>query len=406
MAVPPRKIRQLPPAQEPSDSDVFPVSQMNTQTGVATTRAMTRLQLQSDLIQVINEARQMFVTTANEEHAELREWINELQTRIEENEISDSNIQTAITMVQQMIAEGDGGKSAYQLWLELPGNSGKTIQQYFDAMTGPPGTTKWSGITDKPTSFTPSEHTHPISDVIGAQSALDGKANVSHTHNEGEIVGLADTLDDIQEQIAAASDKVPAWSEITGKPSSFEPSPHQHAIADVNGLQSALTNAAATPVQPTWDTLAGKPSTFPPSNHSHAITDVSGLQTALEGKLSSIAVTPSTPTRALNAAFRPSTTKATLVNYSVQVQAATPLLAGSATATVELLSDANATPTTVRARASVGQQVGLSVSVAITDSNVIPLSYIVPAGHYVLLKSTVAGTASASIVAQTEEALG
>lgn len=117
-------------------------------------------------------------------------------------------------------------------------------------------------------------------------------------------------------------------------------------------------------------------------------------------------ITPSTPTRTLNTAFRPSTTKATLVNYSVQVQAATPLLAGSATATVELLSDAAATPTTVRARASVGQQVGLSVSVAITDSNVIPLSYIVPAGHYVLLKSTVAGTASASIVAQTEEALG
>ena len=33
----------------------------------------------------------------------------------------------------------------------------------------------WSGITGKPTTFTPSSHTHSISNVSGLQSALDSK---------------------------------------------------------------------------------------------------------------------------------------------------------------------------------------------------------------------------------------
>lgn len=35
---------------------------------------------------------------------------------------------------------------------------------------------------------------------------------------------------------------------------------------------------------PDWADITGKPSTFPPSTHSHAISDVTGLQTALDGK--------------------------------------------------------------------------------------------------------------------------
>ena len=36
-----------------------------------------------------------------------------------------------------------------------------------------------------------------------------------------------------------------------------------------------------------WDDITGKPSTFSPSAHSHAISDVTGLQTALDGKQAS-----------------------------------------------------------------------------------------------------------------------
>lgn len=117
-------------------------------------------------------------------------------------------------------------------------------------------------------------------------------------------------------------------------------------------------------------------------------------------------VTTVTSTRALNSAFRPNASKATFVSYTVQLGANTPLLAGSASALVQLLSDAATAPTTERCRGSIGQQVGLSVSVAITDSNSVVLTYIVPAGHYVLLKSTITGTGTASIVSQTEQTLG
>lgn len=50
-------------------------------------------------------------------------------------------------------------------------------------------------------------------------------------------------------------------------------------IEDVLGLQDALD---AKPDD--WDELAGKPATFPPDVHTHAIEDVTGLQTELDGK--------------------------------------------------------------------------------------------------------------------------
>lgn len=40
----------------------------------------------------------------------------------------------------------------------------------------------WSGITGKPSSFTPSSHSHTIANITNLQSALDGKASTSHTH--------------------------------------------------------------------------------------------------------------------------------------------------------------------------------------------------------------------------------
>ena len=41
----------------------------------------------------------------------------------------------------------------------------------------------WSNITNKPSSFTPSSHTHTISNITNLQATLDGKAAASHTHS-------------------------------------------------------------------------------------------------------------------------------------------------------------------------------------------------------------------------------
>lgn len=61
------------------------------------------------------------------------------------------------------------------------------------------------------------------------------------------------------------------WADITGKPSTFPPSAHTHAIADVNNLQSALDGKQAS-------------GSYAAAVHTHAIADVTSLQTALDGK--------------------------------------------------------------------------------------------------------------------------
>lgn len=413
MAIQPRKIRQLPPAQAPSDADVFPVSQMNAETGVATTRAMTRLQLQSDLIKVINDARQQFVDTANLEHKSLQDQINALQHMLEENEATDAAIHNGLVMLQQALESGESGKTVYDLWIEA-GNTG-SLQDYLNSLVGPPGTTSWNGITDKPSTFNPSSHSHPVSDIVGLQSSLDGKAATVHSHNQGEITGLTSSLDAIQDQIDELSESPPGWSAVTGKPETFPPQAHNHQISQVVGLQAALDGKISSVVwgdvgnKPTtfpaaWGDVTGKPTTFTPATHSHAIADVSGLQTALDGKWGSATLT--TTTRAIGTAFRPSTSKWTLVSYTCKTQVTNPLIAGASTATVQLLSDTNATPTTERGRLEAVSSVALAVAIAITTANTATLTYLVPPNHYVLLKSTVAGTGATSIVSQVEETLG
>ena len=55
------------------------------------------------------------------------------------------------------------------------------------------------------------------------------------------------------------------WADVTGKPSTFVPSTHLHAIADVVNLQSVLNNKADF-------------------GHTHTVANVTGLQTALDAK--------------------------------------------------------------------------------------------------------------------------
>lgn len=53
----------------------------------------------------------------------------------------------------------------------------------------------WSGVTGKPSTFTPSAHTHTIANITGLQNALNGKANSSHTHSIDNVTGLQSALD-------------------------------------------------------------------------------------------------------------------------------------------------------------------------------------------------------------------
>jgi hypothetical protein len=53
----------------------------------------------------------------------------------------------------------------------------------------------WSVVQNKPATFPPSAHTHPISDVTNLQSSLDGKSPVGHTHVISDVSNLQTTLD-------------------------------------------------------------------------------------------------------------------------------------------------------------------------------------------------------------------
>ena len=75
----------------------------------------------------------------------------------------------------------------------------------------------WNDLTNKPSTFTPSSHSHGWSDITGKPTSFTPS---THSH---------------------------AWADITGKPTSFTPSTHSHA----------------------WSDITGKPSTFTPSTHAH-----------------------------------------------------------------------------------------------------------------------------------------
>ena len=45
--------------------------------------------------------------------------------------------------------------------------------------TGDTGASTWDGITDKPSTFPPSAHTHAISDITDLQTELDSKSSIS-----------------------------------------------------------------------------------------------------------------------------------------------------------------------------------------------------------------------------------
>lgn len=122
--------------------------------------------------------------------------------------------------------------------------------------------------------------------VLTAASAADARAAIGAGTSNLTIGTTAST--------AKAGNYVPTYAEVTGKPSTFAPSAHTHAIADVTGLQTALDGKQASGSYATstelTNGLAGKANT----SHTHTIANVTGLQTALDGKQASLPVPPET----------------------------------------------------------------------------------------------------------------
>lgn len=67
------------------------------------------------------------------------------------------------------------------------GTTAWALLPYAVANASGTSTVDWSAILNKPTTFAPSAHTHPTSEVTGLDTALAGKADTSHTHTISQI---------------------------------------------------------------------------------------------------------------------------------------------------------------------------------------------------------------------------
>jgi hypothetical protein len=107
-----------------------------------------------------------------------------------------------ITVTTDIITEGDN--NLYDKEVVLTAGANVTITGTYPNFTisssGGITTVTWNDILDKPSTFPPSSHTHPISQVVNLQDALDSKYDVSNP--AGYITGIE-------------------WDEITGDQSNI-----------------------------------------------------------------------------------------------------------------------------------------------------------------------------------------
>lgn len=151
-------------------------------------------------------------------------------------------------------------------------------------------TVTWDTLQNKPSTFTPSAHSHAISGITGLQTQLDSKASSSHTHSIANISNLQSQLDskasashthaisavtNLQTELNKKSDTAHTHdsryyteTEVNNLLAAKASSSHTHTIANITNLQSQLDSKAA-------------------SSHSHSISGVTGLQGQLDSKASS-----------------------------------------------------------------------------------------------------------------------
>ena len=104
----------------------------------------------------------------------------------------------------------------------------------------------WNSISGKPSTFTPSSHTHTKSQITDFPSSMPAS--------------------DVYAWAKASSKPSYSWSEITGKPSTLTPSSHTHPLSDISDLQAsweALLKAAPSAYMtrwPSWSEVTSKPS--------------------------------------------------------------------------------------------------------------------------------------------------
>lgn len=158
----------------------------------------------------------------------------------------------------------------------------------------------YSSLVGVPATFAPSPHTHVVGDIqglstqlIGLSNAISNKLDSSSVIDISKISGLSQILANKSDASAvsqALTGKADASSiSAVGKTGNYNDLTNKPVIAvNVSQLNNdtGYITASQVPQQTvTWASITGKPTTFSPSAHQHSIADVSGLQAALNSKL-------------------------------------------------------------------------------------------------------------------------
>ena len=137
----------------------------------------------------------------------------------------------------------------------------------------------WSGVQNKPSTFTPSAHTHTISNITGLQDALNGKAASSHTHAIANVTGLQSALDGK----ASSGHTHTAFSgEIHFSIGTY--------TDPANGISTAIKASGGIAADVLYEGTTKLSDKYQPkgsyaaASHTHTIAQITNLQSTLDGK--------------------------------------------------------------------------------------------------------------------------
>ena len=155
--------------------------------------------------------------------------------------------------------------------------------------------TKLDGIATGATKVTvdsslSSSSTNPVQNKV-VNSALNGKANSSHSHSISNITNLQSALDNKSATGHTHDDRYYTETEMNTKLNGKANSSHTHSISNITNLQSALDEKAHLVhnhdnLYYTEAEIDEKLNGKADSSHTHNISDVTGLSTSLDGKMS------------------------------------------------------------------------------------------------------------------------
>ncbi|WP_270386683.1 pyocin knob domain-containing protein [Blautia hansenii] len=156
----------------------------------------------------------------------------------------------------------------------------------------------WNDITGKPSSFTPSSHTHDDryfteTEATNKFSPKEGSASLSKlastiTLGAGDAATILQNGNTYQQKIEII-DNTTAGDAVFGFYQSGDSGKNFNKLMTINDdgnvvankFTGALAGNASSASSVPWSGVSGKPSTFPPSTHNHPASQITGLPTKL-----------------------------------------------------------------------------------------------------------------------------